>query len=86
MIGARFYTQLDAAQNHSDNVENELSKEMENGRLFRLLVKLGSINERPEYYIFIYNTMFLFFSVYVNFCFLDLTWILHGQKLVIVTC
>lgn len=49
MIGARFYTQLDAAQNHSDNVENELSKEMENGRLFRLLVKLGSINERPEF-------------------------------------
>lgn len=48
MIGARFYTQLDAAQNHSDNLENELSKEMENGRLFRLLVKLGSINERPE--------------------------------------
>lgn len=54
MIGARFYTQLDAAQNHSDNLENELSKEMENGRLFRLLVKLGSINERPEYYIYIY--------------------------------
>ncbi|KAE9531340.1 hypothetical protein AGLY_010546 [Aphis glycines] len=49
MIGARFYTQLDAAQNHSDNLENELSKEMENGRLFRMLVKLGSINERPEF-------------------------------------
>lgn len=48
MIGARFYTQLDSAQNHSDNLENELSKEMENGRLFRMLVKLGSINERPE--------------------------------------
>lgn len=51
MIGARFYTQLDAVQNHSDNLENELSKEMENGRLCRLLVKLGSINERPEYNI-----------------------------------
>ncbi|XP_050421914.1 PAN2-PAN3 deadenylation complex subunit PAN3 [Adelges cooleyi] len=49
MIGARFYTQLDAVQNHSDTLENELSKEMENGRLFRLLVKLGSINERPEF-------------------------------------
>lgn len=48
MIGARFYTQLDAAQNHSDHLENELSKEMDNGRLFRLIVKLGSINERPE--------------------------------------
>lgn len=51
MIGARFYTQLDAVQNHSDNLENELAKEMENGRLLRLLVKLGSINERPEYSI-----------------------------------
>ncbi|VVC32549.1 Hypothetical protein CINCED_3A004446 [Cinara cedri] len=49
MIGARFYTQLDAVQNHSDNLETELSKEMENGRLLRLLVKLGSINERPEF-------------------------------------
>lgn len=48
MIGARFYTQIDTIQNHSDNLENELSKEMDNGRLFRLLVKLGSINERPE--------------------------------------
>jgi len=48
MIGARFYTQLDTVQNHSDNLENELSKEIDNGRLFRLLVKLGSINERPE--------------------------------------
>lgn len=53
MIGARFYTQLDAVQNHSDNLENELAKEMENGRLLRLLVKLGSINERPEYLIYL---------------------------------
>jgi len=64
MIGARFYTQLDAAQNHSDNVENELSKEMENGRLFRLLVKLGSINERPEY---IYLQYYSFLSCSVLF-------------------
>ncbi|XP_050540009.1 PAN2-PAN3 deadenylation complex subunit PAN3 isoform X2 [Daktulosphaira vitifoliae] len=49
MIGARFYTQLDSVQNHSDTLENELTKEIENGRLFRLLVKLGSINERPEF-------------------------------------
>ncbi|XP_033223809.1 PAN2-PAN3 deadenylation complex subunit PAN3 isoform X2 [Belonocnema kinseyi] len=49
MIGARFYTQLDAAQLRSDVVENELSKELENGRLFKLLVKLATINERPEF-------------------------------------
>lgn len=67
MIGARFYTQLDAVQNHSDNLENELSKEMENGRLFRLLVKLGSINERPEYYFDLLYNVYIFF--YIVFCF-----------------
>lgn len=48
MIGARFYTQLDAAQLRSDRLENEVAKELENGRLFKLLVKLATINERPE--------------------------------------
>ncbi|KAK9310478.1 hypothetical protein QLX08_000231 [Tetragonisca angustula] len=48
MIGARFYTQLDAAQLRSDVLENEIAKELENGRLFKLLVKLATINERPE--------------------------------------
>lgn len=48
MIGARFYTQLDAAQLRSDVLKNELAKELENGRLFKLLVKLATINERPE--------------------------------------
>lgn len=48
MIGARFYTQLDAVQARADMLENELAKEMENGRLCRLLVKLGTVNERPE--------------------------------------
>ncbi|XP_046853485.1 PAN2-PAN3 deadenylation complex subunit Pan3-like [Xenia sp. Carnegie-2017] len=49
MIGARFYTQLDATQLRCDVLYSELAKEMENGRLFRLLCKMGSINERPEY-------------------------------------
>lgn len=49
MIGARFYTHLESIQNHCDMQENELLKEMENGRLYRLMVKLGTINERPEY-------------------------------------
>jgi len=49
MIGARFYTQLDAAQLKCDVLEGELAKEMENGRLFRLITKLGIINERPEF-------------------------------------
>ncbi|GFR66446.1 PAB-dependent poly(A)-specific ribonuclease subunit PAN3, partial [Elysia marginata] len=49
MIGARFFTQLDISYLRSDIVEHELAKEIENGRLFRIMVKLGSINERPEY-------------------------------------
>lgn len=49
MIGARFYTQLDALQCQCDKQEDELAKELENGRLYRLLVKLGCINERPEW-------------------------------------
>ncbi|XP_064608976.1 PAN2-PAN3 deadenylation complex subunit pan3-like isoform X2 [Liolophura sinensis] len=49
MIGARFYTQLDAAQLRNDVIENELAKEVENGRLMRLLCKLGTVNERPEF-------------------------------------
>lgn len=48
MIGARFYTQLDALQTQCDMYQDELAKDMENGRLYRLLVKLNFINERPE--------------------------------------
>ncbi|XP_068199664.1 PAN2-PAN3 deadenylation complex subunit PAN3 isoform X2 [Antennarius striatus] len=49
MIGARFYTQLDASQMRNDVIEEDLAKEVQNGRLFRLLSKLGTINERPEF-------------------------------------
>jgi len=48
MIGARYYSQLDTVQFHNDILNSELAKEMENGRLCRLLVKLATINERPE--------------------------------------
>ena len=58
MIGARFYTQLDALQLRSDVLENELTKELENGRLCRLLVKMGTINERPEL-VFIFHCFLL---------------------------
>lgn len=49
MIGARFYTQLDNLHNHIEVLDNELSKEVQNGRLFRLMAKLATINERPEF-------------------------------------
>lgn len=48
MIGARFYAQLDSIQTYADEMNAELAKEMDNGRLCRLLAKLGTINERPE--------------------------------------
>eukprot|EP00794_Sanderia_malayensis_P007462 gene7462-8285_t len=49
VIGARFYSQLDALQGRYDILERELSKELENGRLLRILSKLGTILERPEF-------------------------------------
>eukprot|EP01134_Creolimax_fragrantissima_P008087 CFRG8087T1 len=49
MIGARFYTELENEQTYTDILETELSRELENGRLFRLISKLGFVNERPEY-------------------------------------
>lgn len=48
MIGARFYSQIDSAQLRNDVLQDQLSREVENGRLFRLMCKLGTINERPE--------------------------------------
>lgn len=49
MIGGRFYAQLDMVYQRYDLLENQLVKEVDNGRLFRLLTKLGTINERPEF-------------------------------------
>lgn len=49
MIGARFYAQLDLSYQRYDLLESELFKEVDNSRLFRMLAKLGSINERNEF-------------------------------------
>ncbi|GMR43074.1 hypothetical protein PMAYCL1PPCAC_13269, partial [Pristionchus mayeri] len=49
MIGARFYHHIEALQSRVDLLENETARELENGRLFRLLCKLNTIVERPEY-------------------------------------
>ena len=48
MIGARFFSQLEAATLHADVLEDQLSRELDNGRLFRLLSKLGTVVDRPE--------------------------------------
>uniref|UniRef100_A0A0N4ZCZ6 Pan3_PK domain-containing protein n=1 Tax=Parastrongyloides trichosuri TaxID=131310 RepID=A0A0N4ZCZ6_PARTI len=47
MIGARYYMQLGHQQIRIDTLENELMKEMECSRLFKLLAKLNCITERP---------------------------------------
>ncbi|XP_071540407.1 PAN2-PAN3 deadenylation complex subunit pan3 isoform X2 [Panulirus ornatus] len=48
MIGARFYTALETATQRADTYESEISKEVHNGRLFRLLTKLNTIVDRPQ--------------------------------------
>ncbi|KAF8473436.1 hypothetical protein BDZ91DRAFT_770578 [Kalaharituber pfeilii] len=40
---------LDSALQYDDTLESELCRELENGRLVRLLSKFGFINERPEF-------------------------------------
>jgi len=48
-INDRLLDQVDRLYCYGDSLEAELTKELDNGRLFRLLCKLGFINERPEY-------------------------------------
>ncbi|KAF2843481.1 PAB-dependent poly(A)-specific ribonuclease subunit PAN3 [Patellaria atrata CBS 101060] len=48
-IAAQIVTVLDNTFHAEDTLMSSLSRELENGRLVRLLTKLGFINERPEY-------------------------------------
>lgn len=41
MLSGRLLQQVEHLQNYDDFLENELSKEIENGRMFRILCKLG---------------------------------------------
>lgn len=43
LIGARFYTVIDDVFTRGDRIEDELSTTLENGRLFRLMCKLGAV-------------------------------------------
>lgn len=49
LISDKFVDSMNGALLNNDYMEGELSKELENGRLFRLLCKFGFINERPEF-------------------------------------
>ncbi|XP_047544077.1 PAN2-PAN3 deadenylation complex subunit PAN3 isoform X3 [Vanessa atalanta] len=48
MIGARFYTQVEALERRADAFEEQLAREIDNGRLLRILIKMGVVNERPD--------------------------------------
>jgi PAB-dependent poly(A)-specific ribonuclease subunit 3 len=48
-ISSQVVATLDSELHAADTRTSELSRELENGRLFRLVAKLGTINERPEY-------------------------------------
>ncbi|OBT93978.2 PAB-dependent poly(A)-specific ribonuclease subunit 3 [Pseudogymnoascus verrucosus] len=48
-ISSHVVSSLDSAFHQADSLTSELSRELENGRLARLLMKLGTINERQEY-------------------------------------
>lgn len=48
MISGHVDDDLRGALDQADLLEGDLMRELENGRLFRLMAKFGFINERPE--------------------------------------
>ena len=78
-IGARFYTHLELLENHADMMETELLKEMDNGRLYRLLVKLGTINER-EWVVENFRNLKKSFHICIFRLNLDVTWSETGNR------
>lgn len=49
MISSQMITAFDASLQANDSMHTHLAREVENGRAFRLMAKLGTINERPEF-------------------------------------
>ena len=49
MIADKIHDEFDNAMAASDSLHRHLRNEFESGRMLRLLVKMGFINERPEY-------------------------------------
>jgi PAB-dependent poly(A)-specific ribonuclease subunit 3 len=49
LISHRMIGTLQHSLSHIDATEAEIAREVANGRYLRLLIKLGMINERPEY-------------------------------------
>ncbi|KAM0747829.1 hypothetical protein T439DRAFT_328503 [Meredithblackwellia eburnea MCA 4105] len=49
LLGGRVLDEFNSSLGAEDVLESELMRELENGRLVRLLTKFGFINERPEF-------------------------------------
>ncbi|GAA5930853.1 PAN-complex poly(A)-binding subunit PAN3 [Sporobolomyces koalae] len=49
LVASRVVDELNSSLVAEDTIERELMRELENGRLVRLLCKFGFINERPEF-------------------------------------
>ena len=49
MISEQISIAFDGSLHNDDVIQSELCREVENGRLFRLMAKFGFINERPEF-------------------------------------
>lgn len=49
ITGPHILHEINSSQYYNDELEAELGKELENGRLVRLMSKMGFINERPEF-------------------------------------
>jgi hypothetical protein len=47
-LGERVFMEADSQQLYADALTGELGRELENGRLLRVLVKLSTVTERPE--------------------------------------
>lgn len=48
-VAGHIVATLDQSQHQADDLNSELYRELENGRIARLLMKLGTINERQEF-------------------------------------
>lgn len=48
-VAGHIVTTLDQSQHRADELNAELFRELENGRIARLLMKLGAVNERHEF-------------------------------------
>lgn len=48
-INGHIVTSYNSALHNADSLTSELSRELENGRIARLMMKLGTINERQEF-------------------------------------